>query len=181
MKLTSAEKLSLVMLSELYEKLGVNGEVDADFVKSAIFSGNTWALTLGMPGIVGDDGEDTPPNVLYVMEVMDMWESIEHSIQNLDDKQREDLNRRAAPYGVTSKFEGFDGNNEGELMGIAKFLVEKMHRFSSFTGRSFNSHGPSAEGYKRMLKVHGPSEASWGHLAVDELVTVLMAKSYPEH
>lgn len=179
MKLTSAEKLTLVMLSEVYEKLGINGEVDPDFVKSAIFSENTWALTMGMPGIVGDERDETPPNVRFVMEVMDMWESVELSIRNLDDKQREDLDRRAAPYGSSSKFEGFDGNNEGELGSIARFLVEKMNRFADFAGRSFNSHVPSVEGYKRMMEVHRPLEGSWGHLSVDELVNVLMAKRHP--
>jgi hypothetical protein len=42
MKLTDSEKLTLIMLCEIYEKLGIKGELDSKFVKEAIFSGNTW-------------------------------------------------------------------------------------------------------------------------------------------
>ena len=38
MKISDGEKLIILMLSELYEKLGVDGEIEPDFIKSAIFS-----------------------------------------------------------------------------------------------------------------------------------------------
>lgn len=44
MKLSNSERLILVMLSDLYKKLGVKGAVDPDFVQSAIYSGNPWGL-----------------------------------------------------------------------------------------------------------------------------------------
>ena len=50
------------------------------------------------------------------------------------------------------KFIGFDGNNEGELMGIATFTVQDMKRFSDFKGRDLNSHSPMATRYGRMAK-----------------------------
>jgi len=38
MKITDGEKLILLMLSDLYERLGVEGEIEPEFIKSAIFS-----------------------------------------------------------------------------------------------------------------------------------------------
>ena len=34
--------------------------------------------------------------------------------------------------GKNLKFHGFDGNNEPECMGIARFLVEQLGRFTDF-------------------------------------------------
>jgi len=44
MELSNAERLVLIMLSDLYKKLGVKGEIDPDFVQSAIFSSNLWGF-----------------------------------------------------------------------------------------------------------------------------------------
>ena len=48
MKLTNPEKLILVMLSEIYEKLGIQGETDTKFLLNAIYEGHTWALSWKM-------------------------------------------------------------------------------------------------------------------------------------
>ena len=53
-------------------------------------------------------------------------------------------------------FSGFDGNYESEYMGIARFLVEKMGRFESFNGRSFNSHIPMVGRYSAMTTAFEP-------------------------
>ena len=42
MQLSNAEKLMLVMLSEIHEKLGIEEGVDSHFVKEAIYTDNTW-------------------------------------------------------------------------------------------------------------------------------------------
>jgi hypothetical protein len=44
MKLSDGEKLILIMLSDVYEKLEIEGEINPKFVKSAIGSGHPWGL-----------------------------------------------------------------------------------------------------------------------------------------
>jgi len=36
-KLSDGEKLILLMLSEIYEKTGIEGEIEPEFIQSAIF------------------------------------------------------------------------------------------------------------------------------------------------
>jgi len=72
MKLSDGEKLILFMLSELYEKLGIEGEMDPKFIKSAICSGNTWGLKWQYTGIF-DSGETKPELVTEVANILDMW------------------------------------------------------------------------------------------------------------
>ena len=58
--------------------------------------------------------------------------------------------------GVTSDqffatFRGFDGNNETEMLGFARLLIERQGKFSRFKGRDLNSHFPgSAAKYAKM-------------------------------
>ena len=54
MKPTNSEKLILVMLSEIHEKLCIKNGVNTKLVTNAIYSQNTWALSWDLPGIVGD-------------------------------------------------------------------------------------------------------------------------------
>jgi uncharacterized protein YfbU (UPF0304 family) len=79
------------------------------------------------------------------------------------------------------KFIGFDGNNESELMGIARFLIDDMERFTSFKGRELNSHMPTRSMYRRMLSVFEPIRKTLVgvELSADQLITILNAKKYP--
>jgi uncharacterized protein len=54
MKLTDDEKLILLMLSEIYEKLDVYGETDPKFVRSTILDDMLWGLTWRYSGIPFD-------------------------------------------------------------------------------------------------------------------------------
>lgn len=155
MKITDGEKLILLMLSELYDKLGVEGEVEPDFIRSAIFSNNTWSIPWKYVGIPFEE-QETPEVVREVLDILDMWSMIERSYEKLSDESREFVEREAHPFGKDPKFSGFDGNNETEYMGTASFLVNDLGRFEEFKGRNFNSHCPSIDSYRRMLSVFKP-------------------------
>lgn len=58
----------------------------------------------------------------FVGDVLDMWDRIEAGYAQLSKNARAALEDAAAPFGKNPKFPGFDGNNEGELLGIASFL-----------------------------------------------------------
>ncbi len=180
MKLTNPEKLILIMLSEIYEKLDIDGYsgVDPKFVKSAIFSGNTWGLEWEYTGIFSDQTEPTPPEVSEVVNYLDMWCFIEEAYEKLDDADRKLLEEEAAPFGKFVSFAGFDGNNESEYMGIARFLINDLKRFVRFEARDLNSHAPSLGMYRRMYQIFEPIRRNLigRRLSRNELVAILSAK-----
>lgn len=181
MKLSDGEKLIILMLSELYEKLGIDGEVEPEFLKSAIFSDQLWGIRWKYSGIPFDDAED-PKIVKEVVDILDMWSFIERSYAELHDDQKAQLEKEADPLGKDPKFRGFDGNNESEYMGTAIFLVNELDRFSEFKGRGFNCHHPSIDTHRRMLEVFEPMRrrSSFGLLSLDDLTAILTAMVHPE-
>ena len=180
MKLTDGEKLIVLMLSELYEKLGVNGEIEPDFIKSAIFSDQLWGIKWKYSGIPFEESED-PEIVKEVVDILDMWSFIECAYSQLDEDQKAKLEADVPYFGKDPKFVGFDGNNETEYMGTAMFLVNELERFQEFSGRSFNCHSPSIEGYRRMLSAFEPirKTLSYEPLNLEQLTTILNEKAHP--
>lgn len=181
MKITDGEKLILLMLSELYEKMGVDGEIDPEFIKSAIFRDQLWGIPWKYSGIPFED-QETPEIVKEVVDILDMWSFIEYGYQELTAEEKAQLEVDADPFGKEPKFQGFDGNNETEYMSVASFIVNDLDRFEKFKGRSMNSHMPSIESYKRMLSVFEPMRRNLisGRLSLSSLTAILKARIHPE-
>jgi len=181
MKVTDGEKLILLMLSELYKKLEVNGEIEPEFIQSAIFSNNLWAIPWKYSGIPFEDQED-PEIVKEVLDILDMWSFIEHSFEQLSDENKEYLEHEASPFGKDPKFPGFDGNNESNYMGTASFIVNDLERFEGFKGRDFNSHCPSIDGHRRMLSVFKKVRESinFSPMSANDLATILKERVHPD-
>ena len=117
---------------------------------------------------------DRPADVTLVVNTLDMWDFIEGCIEKLSPEETERL--KAANHGYLPKFAGFDGNNEGSLMGIAHFMVDQMNRFSRFKKRDFNSHAHTAARYRRMTTAFEPIRATLGFgrdLSVDQIIELL--------
>lgn len=182
MKITDGEKLILLMLSELYDKLGVEGEVEPDFIRSAIFSNNTWSIPWKYVGIPFEE-QETPEVVKEVLDILDMWSMIERSYENLSNESKEFVEKEASPFGKDPKFPGFDGNNETEYMGTASFLVNDLDRFEEFKGRNFNSHCPSIDSYRRMLSVFKPllQNLNFRPLSAQNIVDILKERVHPDN
>ncbi len=178
MKLTNAEKLILVMLSEIHEKLNIENGTNTKLLTSAIFSENTWALSWEMPGIVGSSPEPTPPEVSEVVDILDMWSFIEEAYENFDADAKAKIEADAEPFGGHVGFRGFDGNNEAEYLNIAHFMINDMGRFSRFKGRDLNSHAPSMTGYRRMVTVFETfrPNLTMDGLSVEQVAEILRAK-----
>lgn len=182
MKISDGEKLILLMLSELYEKMGIQGEIEPEFIKSAIFRDHLWGIPWKYSGIPFED-QETPEIVKEVVDILDMWSFIEHGYQNLSDEEKAQLEKDADPFGKDPQFRGFDGNNETEHMSVASFLINDLERFEEFKGRSMNSHCPSIETYRRMLAVFEPMRRNLmsGRLSLSNLTTIIKEKTHPEH
>lgn len=181
-RIGGVEKLILLMLSEIYQHLKIQGEVDPDFIKSAIFTGNYWGFAWKYPGIFRQDAPSPMP-VQVVCDILDMWSFIESGYDRLSAEDKKFVEIEAKPYGVNPKFNGFDGNNEFEYLSIADFLIEQLDRFQEFQGRDLNSHHPSLEVYFRMLKkfeLLRPTLADT-RINASQLVELLREQIHPQY
>lgn len=152
MKLSNPEKLILLMLSDIYDKLDLN-TIDTKIIRSAIHTENTWALDWEIPSIVGSGIESPPPQVVNVVNYLDMWSFLEEAHNLFDSATKEHIAREADPFGKHVRFPGFDANSECDSLSIARILVDDMGRFSRFKGREMNSHAPLIPAYSRMFMI----------------------------
>jgi uncharacterized protein len=178
---SKSEMLLVSLLCELHKGLKVKGELDPVFIQSALHGGHFWGLEWEYSGLFHSHVDSTE-TVREVVDVLDMWDFLESGFEKLDKKGKDQLSKDADPFGKHVRFAGFDGNNETEHMGIARFMIEKMERFSRFKGRDLNSHHPSIDGYRRMLTVWEPlrKTLTGRELTGAEIVKVLNALTHPE-
>lgn len=179
MTLSTGERLIILMLTEIYQKLEINGNVDASFVQEAVLGGHHWALEWEFENMLGEPKD--PKDVAHVVETLDMWGFIEKAVAQLSPTDRQRLKTDADPFGEDPGFRGFDGNNESELMSIARMLIKKMRRFESFADRELNSHSQTRDSDLRMLKIFLPMRKTLtkGPLNVVQLIEILNARRYP--
>lgn len=175
-QLSDGERLISMMLGDLIKGLGVETETNVDLVQQVIYGGHYWALDWEMPGIFHGHS-DKESCVSFVVDVLDMWQFIEEAVEELDTKDLARLDKEAAPFGKHVVFPGFDGNNEGEYLSIARFLINDMNRFSRFgkDHRDINSHCPVVASYASMLEVFEPIRKTLigRRLSADDLIAIL--------
>lgn len=110
----------------------------------------------------------------FVLDVMTMYDAMQHAYDRMDDKSGID------PHDV--KFPGFDGNNETQYMAFARFFCEGKDRFTGlrkgFDG--FNSHLPTLDMYGRMLPAWKMSQNKYD-LTKDDLIRITEASVHPDN
>lgn len=181
MGLNGKDKLILLMLSEIYEKLGIDGEIEPAFIKEVIFSDHSWGLHWQFPALFEGEKAEDPPEVREVVEILDMWDLIELSIEELDAAEQSRVQSEANPHGRFIEFSGFDGNSETKHMSIARFFVDHLGRWSRFEEREMNSHRRTVDEYRSMLDVYLPIRDELGssdsyRLSADQLIQILKAR-----
>jgi len=180
---TNPEKLMMWMLAQIRRdqidarKDKKNNEYDIkdmELIEQAIYGGHFWALDWEMTGILHNHVDD-PKRVSLVVDVMDMWTFIERASKGFGVAERQRLIDEVGSWAEEPKFAGFDGNNEGEYMGIAQFLVQKLNRFEDFKGRSMNSHSPTVARYGKMAALFDTIRPGLigRELSVDEVIKLL--------
>jgi uncharacterized protein YfbU (UPF0304 family) len=182
MQIKDSEKLILLMLCDLYDNNDVQGDIDHNFIRDAIFDKQTWAIPWKFSGIPFEN-QETPSEVKYVLDILQMWSLIEYSYAALTDEEKNRLEVDAAPFGRNPVFRGFDGNNETELLVAAEFIINKLQRFEQFKGRDLNSHAPSIGTYARMLSAFNTAfENNMGNLlSAEQLATILKERIHPSN
>lgn len=182
MTFTTAEKLQIVLLCDLATP-PAKRELDFDFVREAVISNDIWALHWKYPGL--ELNVPTPPDVKLVCDILDMWERVEESFEKLSPTEKTRV--QSASYNASTRFAGFDGNNESGLLHIARLLVEKLDRYSSFKHRIVDSHFPGIATDIRLLAVWRPiwdkkvQEMGDYQFTADELIAILREHIHPEH
>jgi uncharacterized protein len=177
-QLSDGEKLIAMMLASTMANLKIKDGVDYGLVEKAIFGGHYWALGWEMPGIFHGHA-DKQSRVRFVVDVLDMWTFIEEAHEGLSEIEKAQLEEIADTYGRNVVFPGFDGNNESEQLGISRFLIHDMARFSRFASRvgDLNSHFPAIDRYGHMLRIFEPIRATLigRTMTIEELAKVLTA------
>ena len=177
---TPAQILQTHLLCTIVKALQPKAQEDANFIQEALYSGNAWALSRQVPGLV-DARTANPETVDEVHGILLMWEFVEDGYDALSKKDRARVAEEAQPFGKDPRFEGFDGNNETEHLSVGKFMVEKMGWFPRFTNRVVNCHGQTLEMHRRLLTTFRPMRAKMAgrKLSVDQLVEILKAPVHP--
>lgn len=173
---THGEKLILMMLRDLYKRLGVDGEIDPDFVSEVLGGGHYWVFEWEYSDLF--HGHVDKKHVVYeVCNVLEMWSQIEFGYSKLSDKGKKEIEKKAGSLGQYVKFLGFDGNTETEHFSIAQFLIKHLDRFQEFKQHDLNPHYPLLPIYRRMWQIYDPMrEALIGrHLSSSEIIDLLSA------
>ncbi|MBC7768707.1 MAG: YfbU family protein [Phycisphaerales bacterium] len=174
-EVTDGEKLILGMLTDMYKSLKIKGESDPDLIMSSIYGGHMWALKWELTGLLHDHVDDRR-KVSEVVNILDMWSFMESAYEKSDVTAKTRIKTECTPLGDPVRFHGFDGNNESEHMGIARFLIDKLDRFQSFKGRDMNSHCPVLQRYLAMYrKFEGmrPSLGGGRELSTTQLIDLM--------
>ncbi len=178
--LGDGEKLIVMMLCQLFEHLKVESEIDPAFVEEVIYGGHYWALGWEYSGIFHSH-QDAETVVTEVVDILDMWSFLERGFGALSKKDKDKVAAGAEPFGKHVFFAGFDGNNESEHIGVARFLINKLDRFTEFKGRDLNAHTHTLDAYRRMLSVFEPIRPNLigRDLDAEEIIQILKAMLHP--
>lgn len=157
MEFSNAERLIVLMLADLLANDPKRQSFDPAFIQEAILTGNSWAIDWEYPGAFA---QEKPEQIVSeTTDILDMWEFIEEASKH--------------------RFPGFDKSRESEHASVARFLTEKMDRFTRFKGRS-DKGIMGLDGYRRMYKLFEPIRAKLADRAsialTEEEIEIIIAE-----
>jgi uncharacterized protein len=169
MKLTDGEKLITAMLADIIEHLGIKGEFDPAFIRTAVFGDDGWALKWKYSSLFHNEGPSDEV-VAETAKIMTMCRVVETSISLLSEDERASI-----PEHKQQVFVGFDGNQEDHY-GVAHTLVNELGQFEEFAERGLNSHHATLESYRAMLRAYDHMELPMnGRFPLNDIMTILEA------
>ncbi len=178
-RFSHGETLTIYMLCEIMKGLKLReNELDPQFIEEALLGGHLWGLSWKMSGVFHDHN-DSEQVVTQVVNTLGMWSVVEESYEDLDAAQKKRIKELALG---PPKYEGYDGNNEHEYLGVAHFLTGRLGRFDRFEKRgALNSHAPMVQVYNRMLKVYEPirDKLVGSLLSEAQLIKIFEARVHP--
>jgi uncharacterized protein YfbU (UPF0304 family) len=164
MKLTPIERAILANQYQLLE-IVVPAEADA-------YRGARLALQRGFEAdyrlVEIDSDELSEKDCDEVHQILRMYRTIDASIEALPEVPPELVGQL--------KFRGFDGNEETGQYAYLCYYVEDLGRYSELRGTELNSHSPSLDIYRRMLRAMG--EPPMANLTLSELQGIAAARAW---
>ncbi len=141
MKLTRIERWILTNQMEILAHVDPENADHYEKAREVLTSGYTLAYGWYCPPLEEELSEEACQEV---MDILDMFRAI----------------KRATAAGLPAEveeweleFHGFDGNNEAEQVGFARFLIEDGRwQEHADAGDGLNSHGPTLDRYRGMLR-----------------------------
>jgi uncharacterized protein YfbU (UPF0304 family) len=183
LRLGPGEILMVHLLCDLLASSKAKSDFDPKLVKHILFSGHTWALDWAYAGLFnfGDSRDNSAAVRSEVLDILELWEALESGYEELSVAEK----KRVAAEGKMSegpRFPGFDANNEGTHLSVARLLVEHLDRFPRFKKRILNSHARLLEGYQRMVAAFAPMKRTLagGELSVSQIIEILNARMFPK-
>ncbi len=175
---SDAEKLSLTLLSEIHDHLGIENGIDPKLVMRALYGGHTWGIKWEYQALFPTH-EDRSSAVSEVVDFLDMWRFIESGYGRLSKAAKKRVATEVKySMGEHVEFYGFDGNYESEHLNIAAFMIKDLDRFREFQGRELNSHAPTLERYRSMFECFEPMREHLGggrDLSEKQIIQILNA------
>lgn len=173
MKLTRMDRIVLVNQLRIMEALYPDEAPQLGVQREALERGYELLYSWDFEHVYDGDAKMTADESREVWDTMDMFDAIERAMP-------EDFDCSRFP---TTKFAGYDGNNEAKFMSFARFTVERLKRFEYLPMQRpghWNSHMPVRDMYRRMLaewRLTPPAERF--DLPLETLERVLGAAAYP--
>ncbi|PKQ78778.1 hypothetical protein CJP16_09535 [Aeromonas sobria] len=145
MEFTRKERLNLINQYKILAKLYPEDAEYYDELREILEDGYEIFYSM-VDQWIGDDMPKEEGE--FVLNILDLYRFIE-------DYKRISKDESIISH-YRSSFMGFDGNNEGEYMAFARFLIIKQGKFSEQKdylrkNDNLNSHMPMVDIYKRML------------------------------
>jgi uncharacterized protein YfbU (UPF0304 family) len=173
-KLTKVERWILANQYKILEQVDPDNAEHYQTMQEILEKGYETEYRWKTQHIYDDDDVVTEEKGHYVINVLAMYDALQQSYQRLADKEGIDQNAFAFP--------GFDGNNEGEYLGYARFLRDKEEKFTDLqvSGRDLNSHFPTLDMYNRMQNAW--AQRGGGHeMSRDDINAILTARIHPDN
>lgn len=177
MELSKLERYFLSNQLRILEALYPDEADELAVQREAVEQGYSFVYNMGMDYILDGTDSMTSEESKEVWAVMDMFLSIDKTIQDLG------LEHLHGKY--FTRFMGYDGNNETKFMGFAAYTVERLRRFTHLPLKEelyFNSHIPTRQIYDRMLNEWRKIEYQHRFpMREEDLMKVLEAAVYSEN
>lgn len=183
--MTPQERLTLHMLCDIYEKLGLD-ELDPQLIREAVTDDALWVVDWKHPGLAL--GCDTPDEVRLVLDVLDLYLFLRTSWESLSSEEQAQVEAAWPNAAKDVLYKGFDGNHESEYAAIASYLVKDLGRYEGVFDvkqASLNSHTRMVPIYERMLSAFAPIRNDLGVsdrlLSAEQLIEILKEQVHPSN
>lgn len=139
LNLTDTERLILANQYQILARLEQDDSYET--LSENLRDGHSWLYNQTLDMMLSEELSDE--DAKYVIEILDIYDTLQSSYENLTDKSGIQKHEVVFP--------GFDGNNEGRLLGFS-IALRKDRRFEDVVPeRGKNSHMTTTHRYRKLI------------------------------